>query len=577
MKKQIIFVLIVLTCSIKLNATHLMGADISYQHIQGEQYKFTTKLYRFCSGIPLNNPDFKISCSKSQQNYVLNPTRTQINILKKLCDSFSNQSCEFQNATSGVGVEEHVFEIVIDFNTSPYNAFKAAGCCEIFFSVQQCCRNGTITNISPGNFYSDLMINFCNINQTKRKYNNSPILNNKPIYKTCCNSPLKYNCGATENIDGDSISFDLVAPLSGFNSNENYTGSFSNSIPMTPYCPPNPGTINCRPLPNAKPPRGFYFNRETGDIVVTPTKCDEAAVLVVQISEFRKDTLGKWVKIGHTRRDAQIEIMNCQNNNNPEIEGLNSNYNICEGDSISIWFEAKDENSIDSLKLLFFNANSNAHFTTIDSASNFKKIHFSWKTKIGDGRLNAYHFGLNVEDNSCPFNLETSQGFRVFVNQKPQLKRVYNFQNNQIQFEGLNNFRNRVEWNFYNSNQVLLHNSTKNKDTFTINNDTVWALIQITDSLTGCESEFYDTIIKKRNNKITSDIFSKVSIFPNPSKGEIHISGLSTDIKYDVKDELGRIIVLETNKPKIYLKTGVYFIHFYKNQEIFIQKIVVLK
>ena len=47
---------------------------------------------------------------------------------------------------------------------------------------------------------------------------------------------------------------------------------------------------------NAKPPRGFYFDKETGDIIFTPTKCDEVGVIVIQVTEWRKDSTKKWIK-----------------------------------------------------------------------------------------------------------------------------------------------------------------------------------------------------------------------------------------------------------------------------------------
>ena len=171
---------------------------------------------------------------------------------------------------------------------------KDAGCCEILIKVEQCCRNGAITTISPGNFYTDAMINICNIGT---KCNTSPQLSIPPVAYVCCNQPFTYNNGVREVIDGDSLAYELGTPLNANNSNETYTGSFTQTIPMTPYCPPNPGVINCRALPNAKPPRGFYFDKETGDIVFTPTKCDEVGVIVIKITEWRRDSATRKMRI----------------------------------------------------------------------------------------------------------------------------------------------------------------------------------------------------------------------------------------------------------------------------------------
>src|SRR6185503_18162884 len=104
--------------------------------------------------------------------------------------------------------------------------------------------------------------------------------------------------------DGDSLSFELGDAMKAKATNISKNSPFTSQIPMTPYCPPNPGTVNCRALPNANPPRGFYFDKETGDIVFTPTKCDEAGPVVIEISEWRRDSATKkMVLIGVTRRD----------------------------------------------------------------------------------------------------------------------------------------------------------------------------------------------------------------------------------------------------------------------------------
>ena len=39
-------------------ATHMMGADMSYQCLGNGKYKITAKVYRDCRGIGLSNPAF---------------------------------------------------------------------------------------------------------------------------------------------------------------------------------------------------------------------------------------------------------------------------------------------------------------------------------------------------------------------------------------------------------------------------------------------------------------------------------------------------------------------------------------
>ena len=148
---------------------------------------------------------------------------------------------------------------------------------------------------------------------------------------------------------------------------------------MTPFCPPVPGTVNCRPLPNAKPPRGWYFDKETGDIVFTPTKCDEVGVVVIQVNEWRRDSATrKWLRIGYTKRDMQLIVKKCPDNNPPYF-GINNKYAVCEGNKICFSILAKDDpflpNQIvpDTIQLTWNFGIPGASFTIVDPKAREKE------------------------------------------------------------------------------------------------------------------------------------------------------------------------------------------------------------
>ncbi|MFZ9970918.1 MAG: hypothetical protein ACO3GK_06390, partial [Bacteroidia bacterium] len=111
-----------------------------------------------------------------------------------------------------------------------------------------------------------------------------------------------------DTVDYDSISYRLAPALASIpNTSVNYSSPFSYQYPVTPYCIP-PTTIKCTPNTKTKPPRGTFFDTGQGDFIFTPTKCDEVAVLVVEMTEWRKDTAGVWRWVGKTRRDIQIVV-----------------------------------------------------------------------------------------------------------------------------------------------------------------------------------------------------------------------------------------------------------------------------
>ena len=409
----------------------MMGGDIIYQCLSPGKFKFTIKVYRDCRGIPFNSPTITVFCADGggvNNSVSVNYVRTAINDITPKCAT-GTAPCNPQNQQAGEGIEEHIFEAIVDFNTAPFKAIKDAGCCEVKIKVEQCCRNGAITTVTPDNFYTDAMINICNIAATKNKCNTSPQLSTPPVGYLCCNQPFTFNNGVREVIDGDSLSYDLVTPLKANNTNLLYTGNFTSQIPMTPFCPPNKGVINCRPLPNAKPPRGFYFDKETGDIVFTPTQCDEVGIIVMQITEWRKDSArNKWVKVGYTRRDMQLIVKTCPDNNPPYF-GTQNKYSVCEGNKLCFFIDAKDDPFLpkqtvpDTVTLTWNFGIPGATFTIVDPTAREKQALFCWQTKIGDARPNAYSFTATAKDNNCSNPSSANKGYTVTVKPKARTKR----------------------------------------------------------------------------------------------------------------------------------------------------------
>ena len=432
--KRLLFIFFFLLSFSTANASHMMGGDITYECISPGKYKLTVKIYRDCRGIPFNNPLMSVFCADGgniSNSVNVNYTRTAIKDITPICLN-GTAPCNPQNTQSSEGIEEHTFEAIVDFNTSPFKAIKDAGCCEVKIKVEQQARNGAITNIVAGNFYTDAMINICNVGT---KCNTSPQLSIPPVAYLCCNQPFTYNNGVREVIDGDSLSYDLVNPLNGNGSNETYQGSFSAQIPMTPFCPPVPGSLNCRPLPNAKPPRGWYFDKETGDIVFTPTKCDEVGVVVIQVTEWRRDSATrKWLKIGYTKRDMQLIVKKCPDNNPPYF-GIKNKYSVCEGNKICFTILAKDDPFLpnqlvpDTVQLTWNFGIPGATFTIVDPTAREKEALFCWQTKIGDYRPNAYSFTATAKDNNCSNPSQANKGYLVTVNPKARDTRKYDILN----------------------------------------------------------------------------------------------------------------------------------------------------
>ncbi len=110
-----------------LQATHMMGADISYRCLGNGKYKIIMKIYRDCNGVSFNNPTFGAFAgtngSSSCGSYSLSSSRTGIRDVTPVCISASGPCNPQNSAFSGEGVEEHTYEATVDFTKSPLNNF----------------------------------------------------------------------------------------------------------------------------------------------------------------------------------------------------------------------------------------------------------------------------------------------------------------------------------------------------------------------------------------------------------------------------------------------------------------------
>jgi gliding motility-associated-like protein len=438
--KRLLSILLLLFSFSQTNATHMMGADISYKCLGNGKYKIIAKIYRDCRGVSFNNPTFGAFAGTNGGNgcgsvNLTGLSRTSIRDVTTRCSSSSNPCNPSNTYGTGKGVEEHTYEAEIDFGRSPLNQFVGkSSCCEITFYVGQCCRNGAITTgASNADFYTTCMINICNIQKTDKDCNSSPQLSNEPVGFLCCNTPWYYNNGAIDTVDFDSISYRLVKGIRGLpNTAVNYTSPFDERYFMTPFCiPPSATNIKCTPNVNVDPPRGLYFDTSNGDIITTPIKCDEVPIIVIEQTEYRKDTNGVWVVIGRTRRDMQMWVIDeCGYNKPPIIRGPFS-WNICEGEKICKKIRIDDETftpnqTIPDTVLAEWNAGiPGATFEVVDPTQREKEYEFCWETKVGDASDVSYTFTVRATDQHCTPPMISIRSFKVKVNPKAEAERKY--------------------------------------------------------------------------------------------------------------------------------------------------------
>ncbi|MCB9252739.1 MAG: gliding motility-associated C-terminal domain-containing protein [Flavobacteriales bacterium] len=522
MKNLILHSSLVLFLSIgvspKTFASHMMGADIAYKCKGNNVYDFVIKVYRDCRGIPFNSPTMQIKCVQGGTTTVTpSYSRTNIRDITPTCAS-AGKKCDPKNTTissSTPAIEEHEFTYTYDFST-----MKKNGCCKVQVGTGQCCRNGAITTGGAGNnFWTYCEIDLC-INSTK-KCNSSPSLTSEPIAILCCNQPYYYNNGASDTTDFDSLSYEFTDPLQSWNQKTNWGGSYNSQNPFAVYWPSGYDK-NKGPRPDANPPIGTYLDPETGDIVFTPTDCNETTIASIRVTEWRKDTTGAWQKIGITHRDIQFIVQTCPGNNPPILNGPYK-YDVCAGTQICFTITSDDKQFIppppakanppDTVTLTWNRGIPGATFTIVNTKARLQSGKFCWTPKKNQASDLPYTFTVTARDNSCPLNAVTVKSYSVKVKPIAETERdvdtlicgAYTFTSNPFP-----NFKGTPEylWEVSDSNNNILDNSyyyfkpkggirsTKSHDTIQFRKGGKYIIHhRINNAPLNCPTDYFDTLV----------------------------------------------------------------------------------
>lgn len=449
MKRLLILLISIITFQ-NAYATHLIGSEITYTQLDSLRFKFDLVFYRNCSGVAFGNPtsETKLRCGSTLYNVSL--TLVKIEKLITGNDSF----CYPVNTYStGKGVEKHYYTCTIDFGDSYYKA--AYGCSnKLIFESGQCCRPGDITTGAANtNYY-----NFAELNLKASNFkNNSPKFLFDPVVFLCCNSPTSLIFRANDSTDFDSLSYHFSQAKTGYNSNVSYNSGYNFDNPYRAYYP---GSYKF-PYnnPNANPPIGIFLNDRNGDLIFTPTKCDEVPIIVIEVKEWRrnKDSSNQFVHIGTIRRDFMQVVRTC-NSNNPVVVPQNTQYFVCADSTLCIDFTSKDHSSNDSIFLNVISDAPGANVTYSQSAK-VDTAHFCYTAKKEHLAKMPFEVMVLARNNGSPYYgyavKTVNIGTRQFTSTS-SIKRT-----NCNQFNVKSDFDSSltepvIEWYVYNDKMTLI-------------------------------------------------------------------------------------------------------------------------
>jgi gliding motility-associated-like protein len=292
--KKHLFVFILL-CGFTLPsiASHIVGGELFYECLGGNNYRLTLKLYRNCA------------CQAGAQNcapygdveylWLLDTSGALVDsvlIPKPPTDTINPNIVNPCLVRGDDCIEEAVFSLVV-------NIPPRAGGYDVVY--ERCCRNYSISNYdqtSPsGSVY------FAHIANDLYPCNSSPHFRNTPPLFLCANQALAFDNSAIDP-DGDSLSYKLVDAM-------DYTGSSGNFSPNPAVPPPFSPVPYIAPY-NAQNPTNSPSNANnlkidptTGLLTGIPNQQGNF-VVAVAVSEYRNGVL-----IGQTIRDYQFNINQC--------------------------------------------------------------------------------------------------------------------------------------------------------------------------------------------------------------------------------------------------------------------------
>ena len=296
------------------HASHIIGGDIYYDYLGGNNYRFYITLYRDCNstGASYDNP---MKLAVYQNN----------SLVYNLDVSFPGSTIlpvEFNNPCAtpptDICVERAVYQTVI--NLPPITGGYT-------ISYQRCCRGPNVTNLVNPDDVGITLTTHVPGSDTGFSVNSSPRFTNYPPIIICNNDQLIFNHSATDP-DGDDLVYSLVTPFAGASSFD----PAPNQAPPPPYTP-----VQWTGGFSAQAPLGPGSSTvldAVGILTVDPSMIG-LFVVGIRVQEYRNGVL-----IGETTRDFLFRVFDCNITMQallPEQEELSTFISYCQG--LTVQFE----------------------------------------------------------------------------------------------------------------------------------------------------------------------------------------------------------------------------------------------
>lgn len=284
---KLFLILLILVSVSKAHASHIVGGDMYYDYLGGNNYRVTVIIYRDCAstGAAYDDP-LIVGVFDSNHNEV-----TSISIPfpgSVVLPIVFNNPCV--TAPSGICTERAIYTTVV-------NLPPIAGGYDLAY--QRCCRGPNITNLNNPDDTGLTLTTHITGSDSNAIVNSAPRFVNYPPLVICNNENLNFDHSATDP-DGDILTYELVTPNAGANS--------INPLPNPTPSPPYP-LVNWAGAINALTPLGAgsttTITPNTGQLFVDANMLG-LYVVGIRVNEWRNGVI-----INSSTRDFLFRVVNC--------------------------------------------------------------------------------------------------------------------------------------------------------------------------------------------------------------------------------------------------------------------------
>jgi gliding motility-associated-like protein len=392
-----------LTGALSSQASHIIGAEIRYEHVTGMEYEVFVNLYGDCDGS--SYPALFGGGTVAEVDVYLGASLfTSIT-----CDRFGEYGKEITpvcprdslntacNGGALPGISEFKFKKRVTLSGANANwrfVFNGG-----LGGTAGAGRTAAITNAntSAGNSLIYLEAKLNNLNGP----NSSPVLTTIPTPFFCINQSQSYNNGASD-VDQDNLQFALI-DASQFDPLGN--------VVSIPY---NAGFSGAQPLSAT----AFNFNVTSGQLTFSPNLIQKS-VVVNEVSEFRNGVL-----VGTMMREMNFIVLDNCSNVSPtggidttEVGKLASNtiIEVCNADSIVNFSISGFDPDSGNVTVTVSAPPTGLSYTIQNNNSPSPALQMQFVVPQPILAGDSYTFFVSFEDDNCPISSKQQQAFTIKV------------------------------------------------------------------------------------------------------------------------------------------------------------------